>query len=214
MGGANPVEWILVALVVLVLAGGSALSRWVEGWGMPSSRAAGARGPYGRLDGVRVVAGKPAPRRLALLARCLLVSETVAGALVAAEAIMASAPVSTPAVTDIAFVGMFAAMAAALSSVGLRQSILYGFAGYLLFGAVMLLPVAALDYAFDLSGPALFALVNLLPVAGTAFGIALSPRRLRFERTFEDGRVDRIWVSARSRSFEPLRERAERAAGA
>lgn len=202
MGGGYAAEWIAVAIVALVLIGGSALSRWVEGWGVR------AAGPYGRLVGAHVVAGKPAPRRGMLLARCLLVSEAIAGALVAAEAVMASAPVSTPAVTGIAFVGMFAAMAVALPAVGLRQAILYGFAGYLLFGALMLLPVAAIEYAFDLSGPALFALVNLLPVAGTALGIALSPRRLRFERTFADGHVDRIWVSARSRAFEPLNELA------
>lgn len=202
MGGGYAAQWVAVAIVALVLVGGSALSRWVEGWGVR------AAGPYGRLVGARVVAGKPAPRRGMLFARCLLASEAIAGALVAAEAVMASAPVSTPAVTGIALVGMFAAMAAALPTVGLRQAILYGFAGYVLFGVLMLLPVAALDHAFGLSGPALFAFVNLLPVAGAALGIALSPRRLRFERAFEDGHVDRIWVSARSRSFEPLRELA------
>lgn len=203
MGGAYAVEWIAVAIVALVLIGGSALSRWVERWGVR------AGGPYGRLVGVRVVAGKPAPRRGMLLLRCLLVSEAIAGALVAAEVVMASAPAPTPAVSGIALVGMLAAMVAALPAVGLRQGILYGFAGYVLFGAVALLPVAAFDYAYGLDGPPLFALVNLLPVAATALGLALSPRRLRFERTFEDGHVDRIWVSARSRSFEPLSELAQ-----
>ena len=109
-----------------------------------------------------------------------------------------------PAGNGTSLLAVLAAVAAAKGIVGLRQAALYGLAGSILFSALLMIPAAALDSALGAGGTLAGALASPAYVAGTSIGIALAPRRLRFQRTFEDGHTDELWVSARSRAFDRL----------
>lgn len=208
MGGAADTDLVFLALFVLAIVGMAVWTRMVEHWGIDAASQGSFRAPHGRLVSARVVEGPPAPRRGRLLVRCLALSWLVGALLVALDVYLTKTMPTVCAVSGMAFWGAVAAVAVGARAVGLRQAVLYGFAGYILFGALLLLPVAALEYVFDLRGIALYALVNYAAITGTCLGVSLAPRRLLFERRFEDGFVDRIWVSARARVFARLSELA------
>ena len=202
------VSGIILTFMVLVLAGAFACARIREHEGIGNAPKGPLRAPHGRLVAVRAVQGAVAFRRLPLFARCLAVSYAVAAALVTLDASFSSTLPTFGVVTGLGVWCSIVAAAVGARTVGMRQALLYGFAGYVLLGVLLMLPIAMVEFAVGIKGYVLYLLMNGAAIAGTCLGIAWAPQRVRFERTFEDGTVDTLWVSARAGAFSRLSELA------